>query len=60
MYQKQKRKDRISFERVFAEHEIAFHGDPDELDSDLTNLDRALYRQQYNTHKYFSFGPDER
>jgi predicted HTH domain antitoxin len=36
------KKDRISFERFLAEHKIALHGDPDELESDLTNLERAL------------------
>jgi len=36
------KKDRVSFERFVAEHEIAFHGDPDELDSDLANLEQAL------------------
>ena len=36
------KKDRVSFERFLAEHEIAFHGDPDELDRDLTNLEQAL------------------
>jgi predicted HTH domain antitoxin len=36
------KKDRISFERFLAEHKIALHGDPDGLESDLTNLERAL------------------
>ncbi len=36
------KKDRISFERFLAENEIAFHGDPNELESDLTNLERTL------------------
>ena len=36
------KKDRVSFERFLAEHKIALHGDPDELESDLTNLERAL------------------
>ena len=36
------KKDRVSFERFLAEHEIAFHGDPDELDRDLSNLEQAL------------------
>jgi hypothetical protein len=36
------KKDRISFEIFLAEHEIAFHGEPDELDSDLNNLEQAL------------------
>jgi predicted HTH domain antitoxin len=36
------KKDRVSFERFLAEHEIAFHGDPDDLDSDLANLEQAL------------------
>ena len=31
------KKDRVSFVRFLAEHEIAFHGDPDELDRDLSN-----------------------
>ena len=35
------KKDRVSFERFLAEHEIAFHGDPDELDRDLANLEQA-------------------
>ena len=34
--------DRVSFERFLAEHEIAIHGDPDELDRDLTNLEKTL------------------
>ena len=36
------KKDRVSFERFLAEHEIALHGDPDELANDLKNLERAL------------------
>ena len=36
------KKDRVSFERFLAEHEIALHGDPDEIENDLTNLERAL------------------
>jgi hypothetical protein len=32
----------LDFERFLAEHEIAFHGDPDDLDSDLANLEQAL------------------
>ncbi len=36
------KKDRVSFERFLAEHEIAFHGDPDGLDSDLTNFEQTL------------------
>jgi len=36
------KKDRVSFERFLAEHEIAFHGDPDELDMDWSNLEQAL------------------
>ena len=36
------KKDRVSFEKFLAQHEIAFHGDPDELDSDLTNLEQTL------------------
>jgi len=33
------KKDRISFERFLAEHEIALHGDSDELEGDLMNLE---------------------
>ena len=36
------KKDRISFERFLAEHKIALYGDLDKLESDLTNLERAL------------------
>jgi len=36
------KKDRISFERFLAEHEIALHGGSNELDRDLTNLERAV------------------
>jgi len=35
-------KDRVSFERFLAQHEIAFHGDPDELESDLINLEQTI------------------
>ena len=34
--------DRLSFERFLAEHEIAIHCDVEELDQDISQLDRVL------------------
>lgn len=36
------KKDRGFFERFLAEHEIPFHGEPHELDGDVTNLEQVL------------------
>ena len=35
------KKDRVFFERFLAEHEIPFHGEPHELDGDVTNLEQV-------------------
>lgn len=34
--------DRLRFERFLAENEIPIHGDPDELDADIKNLEQVL------------------
>lgn len=34
--------DRLRFERFLAENEIPIHGNPDELDADITNLEQLL------------------
>jgi len=36
------KKDRVFFERFLAEHEISFHGEPHELDGDVTNFEQIL------------------
>jgi predicted HTH domain antitoxin len=33
---------RLRFEQFLAEHEVAIHGEPEELDTDLRNLERVL------------------
>jgi hypothetical protein len=33
---------RLTFERFLAEHEIPIHGEPEEVLSDVANLDQAL------------------
>ena len=35
-------KARVFFESVLADHEIPFHGEPHELDGDVTNLEQVL------------------
>lgn len=34
--------DRLRFERFLAENHVPIHGDPEELDEELRNLERAL------------------
>ena len=34
--------DRLSFENFLAEHQMAIHGDIEELDRDISQLDQAL------------------
>jgi len=34
--------DRLRFERFLAENQVSFHGEPDELDEDIKNLERVL------------------
>ena len=34
--------DRLRFERFLAENQVSIHGDPDELDEDIKNLERVL------------------
>jgi predicted HTH domain antitoxin len=34
--------DRLRFERFLAENEIPIHSEPDELDTDIKNLEQAL------------------
>ena len=33
--------DRLSFERFLAEHQLSIHGDVEELDQDISQLDQA-------------------
>ena len=33
---------RLRFEQFLAEHEVAIHGEPDELSTDLVNLEHVL------------------
>lgn len=34
--------DRFSFERILAKNEIPIHGEPDELETDIKNLEQVL------------------
>jgi predicted HTH domain antitoxin len=36
------KRDRLSFERFLAEHQLAIHGDAEELDQDISYLDQVL------------------
>lgn len=36
-------KDRLSFDRFLAERHIAIHSDPEELDQDVSQIDRVLW-----------------